>query len=169
MLTGYIKLFRSLQTNPVFDNEGLLKVWIWCLFTAAYYPRSEMRGSQKIELLPGQFTFGRKEAATFLKMNESRFYRLIKRLESENKIELKPNNKFTLVTIVNWGFYQGLEVEGEQQMNNKRTTNEHTKRNKRNKEYIPPIIPLKKGGRKKRNDMAAYDLDLFEEMLNGKV
>lgn len=168
MSNGYMKLYRSLLGNAVFDNADLLKVWIWCLLKASYYPHFEMVGSQKIELLPGQFIFGRKGAASFLKMNESHFYRLIKRLEIENKIELKPNNKFTLVTLINWEFYQGLDAETEQQMNNKRTTNEHYIRKKRNKEYIPPIIPLKKGGRKKRNVEASYDIELFEQMLNGK-
>ena len=165
-MNGYIKVFRSLLDNTVFDNANLLKVWMWCLLSASYVPHEEMVGSQKVDLQAGQFVFGRRSAASFLKLNESLFYRLIKRLESENKIELKSNNKFTLVSVINWEFYQGVDTEDEQQMNNKRTTNEHYIRKKRNKEYIPPIIPLKKGGRKReKNTYAAYDSEAFERML----
>ncbi len=123
-MTGYMKLYRSLLENPLFDNSDLLKVWIWCLLKASYQQHFEMVGKQKIELLPGQFVFGRKKAAAELKLGESQFYRLMKHLEGENQIVLKSNNKYTLVNVINWEFYQGLEMQVEQQMNNKRTTNE---------------------------------------------
>ena len=43
-------------------------------------------------------------------------------------IHIKSNNKYSVITIVNWNVYQGSDTESEQQneqqMNNKRTTNE---------------------------------------------
>ena len=65
-------------------------------------------------------------------------------LKSVEKIDIKANNKYSIVTILNWGLYQGNgekgEQQSEQQMNNKRTTNEqqmntnkNIKNNKNNK------------------------------------
>jgi hypothetical protein len=44
-------------------------------------------------------------------------------------LELKSNNKFTVVTIVNWGIYQEIAVVSEQQMDSKWTTREQQRNN----------------------------------------
>ena len=87
-----------------------------------------MVGLQEVYLEKGQFVFGRKVAADELQMSESKTYRLIKKLESLENLHIKTNNKFSIVTVVNWEVYQledcNTEQQFEQQMNNKRTTNE---------------------------------------------
>lgn len=68
----------------------------------------------------GQFIFGRYKAAEELKMSPSTVYRYMKLLEENNNISIKVNNKFSLVSIVNWELYQ-TDTE---KVNNKWTTNE---------------------------------------------
>lgn len=103
-----------------------------------------MIGLQEVELEKGQFIFGRKVAANELKMSESKTYRLIKKLETMQNLNIKANNKYSIITIANWELYQfdenKNEQQFEQQMNNKRTTNEqqmntnkNIKNNKNNK------------------------------------
>jgi len=123
-LQGWIKTHRRMLQSSVFKNPELFKTWMWCLMKATHKPHKQMVGMTEIELEEGQFIFGRKQAALELNLGESKIYRFIKSLEKQTKVELKPNNKFTVVTIVNWGTYQDTENENEQQMNNKRTTNE---------------------------------------------
>jgi len=123
-LSGWIKTHRKMLQSSVFKNPELFKTWMWCLMKATHKPHKQMVGMIEVELKEGQFIFGRKQAALELNLNESKIYRFIKSLEKQTKVELKPNNKFTIVTIVNWGVYQDTENENEQQMNNKRTTNE---------------------------------------------
>lgn len=123
-VAGWIKLHRCLKDSLVFDNSDLLKVWIWCLLKATHKKHKQMVGLQEVELQEGQFIFGRKKAAEELNMTESKVYRLVKKLESMGNIILESNNKWTSVTIANWELYQDIEIESEQQMNNKRTTNE---------------------------------------------
>lgn len=143
MSKTFIKLSRCLMHNVVFDNEKLLKVWIWCLLKASYKERSKQVGMQTVLLQPGQFIFGRHTAAEELGFSESFVFRAMKNLEKLEKVNIKANNKFSLVTIVNWALYQGEygddEQQDEQQMNNKRTINEqqmntNNKVNKGNKE-----------------------------------
>lgn len=127
-MAGWIKLHRKLKNSLVFDNPDLLKVWIWCLLKATHDDYIQMIGLQEVELEKGQFIFGRKVAANELKMSESKTYRLIKKLENIQNLNIKTNNKFSVITIENWGLYQSDDCKGEQQseqqMNNKRTTNE---------------------------------------------
>ena len=56
---GYVKLYRKLLDSPVFANEGLLKVWMWCLLRASYTRRflsiSTGRGQTTVEIRTGSF------------------------------------------------------------------------------------------------------------------
>jgi len=142
-LAGWIKLHRKLKNSLVFDNPDLLKVWIWCLLKATHDDYIQMIGLQEVELEKGQFIFGRKVAANELKMSESKTYRLIKKLENMQNLNIKANNKFSVITIENWENYQSdnnnNEQQSEQQMNNKRTTNEqqmNTNKNIKNNKNI---------------------------------
>jgi hypothetical protein len=142
-LAGWIKLYRKLKDSLVFDNPELLKVWIWCLLKATHDDYTQMIGLQEVELKKGQFIFGRKVAANELKMSESKTYRLIKKLENMQNLNIKANNKFSVITIENWENYQSdnnnNEQQSEQQMNNKRTTNEqqmNTNKNIKNNKNI---------------------------------
>lgn len=148
-MAGWIKLHRKLKDSLVFDNPDLLKVWIWCLLKATHDDYTQMIGLQEVELKKGQFIFGRKVAANELKMSESKTYRLIKKLENMQNLNIKANNKFSVITIENWGLYQSddckSEQQSEQQMNNKRTTNEqqmNTNKNIKNIKNINNIYTL---------------------------
>ena len=124
----YVKMSRCLLQNVVFHNEKLLKVWVWCLLKASYKERDVQIGMQTVHILPGQFIFGRRTAAAELRFSESFVFRSMKQLELLQKLNIKPNNKYSLITIENWAFYQSLGTDSEQQfeqhMNNKRTTDE---------------------------------------------
>ena len=148
-MAGWIKLHRKLKNSLVFDNPDLLKVWIWCLLKATHDDYIQMIGLQEVELEKGQFIFGRKVAANELKMSESKTYRLIKKLETMQNLNIKANNKYSIITIANWELYQSdsnnSEQQFEQQMNNKRTTNEqqmNTNKNIKNNKNINNIYTI---------------------------
>lgn len=124
MSLGWVKVHRKLLHSDIFDNEKMLKVFIYCLLKTSHKSHKVRVGRQVVELEPGQFVFGRKQAAAELKMSESTVWRYMKSLETETVLLLKPNNKFTLVTLANWAVYQGDDVESGQQKNNRWTTDE---------------------------------------------
>lgn len=144
-MNGWIKLHRKIVESPVFDNEKVLKVFIYCLTKASHKNHKQIIGTKVVELSPGQFIFGRQSWASTLKINESSIYRYMKLLEELDIITIKANNKFSVVTIVNWGIYQQEDNASEQQMNNKRTTNEQqmntnnnvkNEKNEKNKDIV---------------------------------
>lgn len=172
-MAGWIRLHRKLKDSLVFDNPDLLKVWIWCLLKATHDDYTQMVGLQEITLEKGQFVFGRKAASVELKMSESKVYRLIKKLENMQNLNIKTNNKFSIITIENWGLYQSDECKGEQQseqqMNNKRTTNEqqmNTNKNIKNNKNINNNIPSKKEPRIFTNEDKEY---LLAEYLSKQI
>ena len=129
---SWVKLHRSIVNDIVFDDPEVLKVWVWILCKAYYREDSVLIGKCKVDILPGQFPFGRHSAAKELKMSESKVYRTIKLLEKLGCITIKPNNKYSLICVEKWAFFQGDVSNVEQQTNNKRTTNEQQMNTKMN-------------------------------------
>lgn len=154
-MNGWIKLHRKITESPVFDNSNLLKLWLWCLCKATHTEHEVIVGKQIIKLLPGQFVFGRFKAAEILNMNDRTVYDYMKLLNKLEMISMKTNNKFTLVTIVNWAVYQGdaneLQQQNSQQSticttqetaienniyNNEKTNDKECKKDKENNKVI---------------------------------
>jgi hypothetical protein len=117
-LTGWISLHRKTLESRVFANEGLLKVWIYCLLKAnhdtAFVPMNTGRGETEVEVKPGQFIFGRNIAARELSMNSSTVYKRMKKLESMKNINIQSNTHYSLVSVCNWATYQENKKDKEQ-------------------------------------------------------
>lgn len=105
-MEGWIKLHRKIIESPLFENPKLLKMWLWCMCNAAHTQHDIIVGRKTITLNPGEFVFGRKKAARELDMCEGTVYDYMHLLEERGSVSLKPNNKYTLVKVENWGVYQ---------------------------------------------------------------
>lgn len=144
---GWIKLHRRLLDSAVFQNPDLLKMWVWCMLKASHKDRKMMIGLTETTLKKGEFITGRNAGSSELNMNPSSFYRYLKALQKVQLVELKPNNKNTIVSICKWDVYQGSDSEerttDEQQMNNKRTTDEqqmNTNKNVKNEKNEKNVV-----------------------------
>jgi hypothetical protein len=134
-LAGWIKLHRKIINSTVFDNEKLLKVWIWCLLKATHDEYEQLVGRQIVNLQKGQFVTGRNAASKELKMTPSTTWDYLKVLERNQNIDIKSNNKYSIVTIVNWELYQSENEISD----NKSTTNQqqiNTNKNIKNNKNI---------------------------------
>ena len=127
MNNGYIKLHRKIINDEIFDNANLLKVWVWFLCKASHKERTVSVGLQSVELAQGQFITGRDSAAAELNMKPTTAWRYLKKLEKCGNLDIKSNNKFSLVTVEKWAFYQvqshGSGQQNGQQMDIKWTSN----------------------------------------------
>ena len=120
MHRGYIKLWRKIRDNPRLHDPDYMAVWAWCLLEATYSPRKSMFGGKEIELKPGQFTTGRRQFSELCGVQESKLERIFICFVNNLQIEQQTSNTNRLISIINWKEYQDIE----QQMNNKRTTDE---------------------------------------------
>ncbi len=130
MYEGFVKLPREITSWRWFADANVLKVYIYLLANAAFKTTE-----WKYETLEkGQLITGRKKLSAELGINESSITRILKKLESTGDISLKANNKYTIITLLNWEKTQGNDyffkykrTTNEQQTNNKRTQYKNVK------------------------------------------
>lgn len=119
---------------------------------ATHSEKAELVGYQCVPLLPGQFVFGRKQAAFETGLSERSFRTSLLTLEKLGNLTIKPTNKFSILTVEKWENYQTGDQQASTKTANKRpsndqqtTTNKNVKNNKNAKKKIPPKSP--QGGR----------------------
>ena len=126
---GWIKAYRKTIESSVFQNEGLFKVWMWCLLKASHqsewFPIKTGRGETVVNVQPGQFIFGRKKAAKELKMKPTTVQDRIKKLEKLENLVTQPGTHYSIITIRNWRTYQDTDKNDDTQSVNQPSTNRH--------------------------------------------
>lgn len=141
-MDGWLKLHRSIIDSAVFEDSEILKIWIWLLCNVAFEEHDTIYLGKVIHLKKGQIATGRKKMAQQIGISENRVYRALNILQQLGNINIKSNNKYSLITLENWAKYQQDQTANEQQNNSKinskptakQTANEHNKRNKERKE-----------------------------------
>lgn len=118
-MPGWLRLYRKSLKSRAFQNEGLWKVWCWCLMRAGYgsawVPIQTGRGSTEVALGPGQFIFGRKSAASELRMKPTTVWKRMQKLKNMKNIDIQSDTHFSLITVMNWDAYQPGEEKSDSQ------------------------------------------------------
>lgn len=130
-MNGWIKIHRQLLKWEWYDEPNTLRLFLHLLLKANHV-EGEWRG---IVINPGQLLTGRKKLSQELKLSEQEIRTSIKRLISTNEITIKPTNKYSIITVCNWGSYQAnntneqpTEQPTKQPENNQQlTTNKNNK------------------------------------------
>lgn len=173
-MEGWVKLHRQLLESAIFKNEKLLKEWIWCLLKASHKKCEIMLGNQLVTLEEGQFVFGRKDAADELGIKESTLYKDIKKIEKLKMCNIKSNNKFSIITIEKWSFYQDTEENNNSKNNNNVTTTEqqrNTNKNVKNNNNINNYINnsnenFEEEESENYKEQLNYYMDFIEQLKN---
>lgn len=164
MHRGYIKVWRKIIDAGWLKNHKLCAFWLWCLLKASHKEYNLIVGCQSVHLMPGEFVFGLKVASKELNMGIQSIRTLLDFLKNTQNLTLKPTNKFSIITIVNWDTYQIEDDESNTQSNKPLTNNQQTTNNKqeckeyKNKEYSMDFLsfwkayPKKTGSKKAASD-----------------
>ena len=116
----------------VFQDAKLFHVWCYCLLKANHKDVQTIFNGQKVFVKRGQFIWGRHKAAEQLNMPGSTAERKLKVLEELNKVSLKVNRRFTMLTVCKYNTYQSKDAQDEQPMNNPRTSDEQVMNTNKN-------------------------------------
>lgn len=107
---GWVCLYRQLMESAVWQDEGLLKVWIWCLLRAnheeVWVPMTTGRGKTIVHLLPGQFVTGRDSAAKEISQKPTSIRNRLLRLKKLGNLDIQTDTHWSVVTVCNWNTYQ---------------------------------------------------------------
>jgi hypothetical protein len=136
-------MWRKVEDSVVFQNEGLLKVFIWCLIRATHketsVPAIVGRTITEVALSPGQFIFGRDSAAKSLHMPSSTVWKRIVKLKNLQILNIESNSHYSIISIINWDSYQLQENKRNMGRNSRGTAGEQpgntNNNNKHNKKY----------------------------------
>jgi len=111
---------------------------------ASHKQHSVLVGNQVVDLLPGQFIFGRKAASEETGMGQQEIRTCVKILEKMENLTIKPTNKFSIITIINWDTYQSQDEKPTSKLTNNQpttnqqlTTNKNVKKGKKNSPELP--------------------------------
>jgi hypothetical protein len=115
MNRGFIKIWRCIEDSGLIQNASALQLAMWCLLKASHKKRKQIVGTTSVELMPGQFIFGRKIASKDLKTTEQKIRTSLKLLKNTDFLTVNPTNKYSIITIVNWDTYQSSQPAANQQ------------------------------------------------------
>jgi len=117
MKTGWIKIYRRLQDNPLWGIKPFSKgqAWVDLLLRANHKEGNfVMIGNAKISILPGQILTSGKLLANVWGWSQHKVTNFQSNLFVNGQIG-KPErkSKYTLITIINWSIYQSQQTEKE--------------------------------------------------------
>lgn len=112
----YIKIFKRLTTWEWYKDTNTFRVFMHILLTANYEPK-KYKG---VTIGRGQCVFGRRAWAEKLGLTERQIRTSIAHLKATNEITITSTNRFSVITVVKWDFWQ---IE-----NGNRPTNRPTER-----------------------------------------
>lgn len=121
METGWIKIHRKLRKKSYYNKSHYVHLWVELLLLASHGDTEFMWNGKTQKLNKGQFVTGRKQLSESTGIPETSVERLLTFYEKDRQIGQQKNNKFRLITILNWESYQ----QNGQQADNKRTTDGH--------------------------------------------
>lgn len=125
---NWIKLNRKILKWEWYSDNATRSVFLHALLKANYEP-SRYKGH---ELAIGDVVFGRKKWAEELGLSERQVRTAITHLKETGEIStIKVTNKFTILRIENWEFYQSKEEEATNNMTNERPTTDQQATNNR--------------------------------------
>lgn len=111
--SGYIKLYRSIEDGDIPQHGALTYlVWIRILKWANWKESQCLFDGDQITIRPGQLVTGLQEL-TYLDLDPylHKVRRALSYLEKTQRIEQAISNQGRLITVINWGTYQGQEQD----------------------------------------------------------
>lgn len=170
----FILLSRKMLEWEWWDDANMVKLWLYILLKANW-KESKFKG----ETIPrGTFVTSTVQISVDIKMARSTVVRNLKKLENGHQISIKSNNKFSVISVINYAKFQGDAYKSghqkSEETDNKWTSSETTsettsghnrinkqvnKGNKKDKgNFVPPSL----------DDLRAYAQDIGYEAFNAE-
>jgi len=115
---GWVRLYRSSLSDPVFESESLWRLWTWCMMKASHaqtvVPLKIGRGVKLVDIEIGQFIFGRKAASIELGIAPETARDRMKKLAVFGLIKIKSRHHYSIITILNIESLLGTMPEARQ-------------------------------------------------------
>jgi sugar-specific transcriptional regulator TrmB len=131
MQNGWIKMYRKIQEKCFYKKSQYVHLWIHLLLNANRKPKEFMWNGNIILIKEGQMITGRKTLSSETGIPESTIEDILKFLEKQHQIQQQKNNKFRLISIVNWIKHQQLPTAKATSRQHLADTNKNIKKYKK--------------------------------------
>lgn len=101
-MSGFIQLHRKLLEWEWWDDHNTTRVFLYCLLKANWKP-NKWKG---YDIDRGQFPTGLCALSKEIGLSKQQMRTCLKKLQNSKNINIKTTNKFSIVTVVNYDFYQ---------------------------------------------------------------
>jgi hypothetical protein len=169
MDNSFIKLYRKIQDNWIWDNPLYLKCWIDMLMRASIKPSSMLLNNQIIEVNRGEIVFSQRNFAKRNNMTRQRLRTFLKKLEKTNMIRLKSNPDVTHIIIVEYSHYNSLKPNHQKPSQNPIIKGKKVRKEEINKDFEKfwKAYPKKVGKKKVQDKFDAnnFPIDLIIKNL----
>jgi hypothetical protein len=153
MDNSFIKLYRKIQDNWIWDNPLYLKCWIDMLMRASIKPSSMLLNNQIIEVNRGEIVFSQRNFAKRNNMSRQQLRTFLTKLEKSKMIRSKSNPDVTHLILVGYSTYNDSKLTQSQPRPNPIIRKKESKNKESNKDFEKfwKAYP-KKVGKKKVQD-----------------
>lgn len=114
---GWIKVYRKIRQSFVWTDANQLKLWLLILMKASHDGNRFLFNGQQVDVTSGQLVTGAHALAFEFNNGVPRdnqvawrkVWRWVKRFENEGMLTIKSNNKYSVITVVNYHQYQSSD------------------------------------------------------------
>ena len=132
MQYGYIALWRKFLDTSFFKDSYAVHIALYLLLKATHKETTFTFNGKEETLNPGQVLTGRIAISKDTRVKQGTTYKKLKLLENIGFCNIKSNNKFSVITILNYEDYQNTKQQREQEKEQQRNNNVTTKEQQRN-------------------------------------
>jgi hypothetical protein len=135
-MEGYIKLYRQIMDNKLWYTRPFAKgqAWVELLMMANHKDNDFLFGNKTIHIERGSFITSILKLSERWGWSQHKTKDFINFLKSCQMLDIKSDNKKSLITIANYTLYQDEEIQkGEVKENKRRTKGEQKETNKNDK------------------------------------
>ena len=165
MDNSFIKLYRKIQDNWIWDNPLYLKCWIDMLMRASIKPSSMLLNNQIIEVNRGEIVFSQRNFAKRNNMTRQQLRTFLTKLEKSKMIRSKSNPDVTHLILVGYSTYNDSKLTQSQPRPNPIIRKKESKKVRNNKDFEKfwKAYPKKVGKKKVQDKFDAnnFPIDLI--------
>ena len=156
---SFIKLYRKIQDNWIWDNPLYLKCWIDMLMRASIKPSSMLLNNQIIEVNRGEIVFSQRNFAKRNNMTRQQLRTFLNKLAKSKMIEVKSNPEITHIILVGYSTYNDSKLTQNQPRPNPIIRKKESKNKESNKDFEKfwKAYPKKVGKKKVQDKFDAND------------
>ena len=103
---GWIKLYRSIRSNWVWEDFEMTHYWLDILFMVNHKDGKVAIGKQLFVVKAGQKITSLRKLSTRWNVSKDKVKRILKMFEQDGMITVKMENNATVLTVANYWLYQ---------------------------------------------------------------